>query len=86
MPGQRTLNFAWPWPSDSLEIDIADNGKGIEDGTQSDGHGLKNLSARLRKLGGDCTVESKPGGGTIVKFRLPLAATAETGLDQTDKH
>ncbi len=59
-----------------LEIDIADNGKGIEAGAQSSGHGLKNLSTRLNKLGGQCTVEPRTTGGTIVKIRLPLAASA----------
>ena len=59
-----------------LEIGIADNGKGFEGG--GDGHGLKNLSARLLKLGGTCAVESCIGGGTTVKIRLPLAGPAET--------
>jgi len=53
-----------------LEIEIADNGKGFEGG--GDGHGLKNLSARLVKMGGTCAVESRAGGGTVVKIRLPL--------------
>ncbi len=55
-----------------LEIGIVDNGKGFESG--EGGHGLKNLSARLLKLGGACTVESSTGGGTTVKILLPLAA------------
>ena len=58
-----------------LEIRIADNGKGFEG--SGDGHGLKNLSARLLKLGGACVVESSIGGGTTVKIRLPLVASAE---------
>jgi signal transduction histidine kinase len=37
---------------------------------------LKNLSARLTKLGGSCLVESQAGGGTTVKIRLPLPAPA----------
>ena len=60
-----------------LEIDIADNGKGIDDETHSQGHGLRNLSARLQKLGGSCTVQSSAGKGTLVNIRLPLAASAE---------
>jgi signal transduction histidine kinase len=55
-----------------LTIDIADNGKGFEGG--SAGHGLKNLPARLLKLGGTCEVESRLGGGTTVKIRLPFSA------------
>ncbi len=58
----------------NLEIEIADNGKGFEGGT--DGHGLKNLSARLLKSGGTCAVESRVGGGTAVKIRLPLPSSA----------
>ena len=57
-----------------LEIGIVDNGKGFESG--GGGHGLKNLSARLRKLGGDCAVESSTGGGTTVKIHLPLTLPA----------
>lgn len=58
-----------------LEIDIADNGKGIQDATTGGGHGLKNLAARLQQLGGQCQVESRPGGGTIIKIRLPLPSS-----------
>jgi len=59
-----------------LEIEIADNGKGFEG--SRDGHGLKNLPARLLKLGGACVVESLVGGGTTVKIHLPLIASAGT--------
>lgn len=63
-----------------LEIDVADNGKGIENGSAGSGHGLKNLSARLKNLGGDCQIESRPSGGTIVKIRLPLPATTGSAV------
>jgi signal transduction histidine kinase len=62
-----------------LEIEIADNGKGFEAGDH-DGHGLKNLSARLDELGGVCAVQSRIGGGTTVKISLPLAAQTETNI------
>ena len=39
-----------------LEIVVADNGKGIEHEIEGNGHGLKNLSSRLEKIGGICTV------------------------------
>jgi signal transduction histidine kinase len=62
--------------SGDLEIGIADNGRGFEG--SGDGHGLKNLSARLLKLGGTCVVKSCIGGGTTVKIHLPLAASVGT--------
>jgi signal transduction histidine kinase len=60
----------------ALDIVIADNGRGFEGAMEKDGHGLKNLSARLTKLGGSCLVESQSGGGTTVKIRLPLPTPA----------
>jgi len=65
-----------------LEIDIADDGKGIDDEMHSRGHGLKNLSARLQKLGGSCVVESQSGDGTMVRIRLPLGASSGGGATQ----
>ena len=71
---------------DVLEIDIADNGKGIENGSSTGGHGLKNLTARLKKLGGNCQVECRDGGGTIVQIRLPLTtATGPSGRQNADR-
>jgi signal transduction histidine kinase len=62
-----------------LEIEIVDNGKGFTGGTE--GHGLKNLSTRLLKLGGTCTIESRIGGGTTVVIRLPLPVSGATGIN-----
>jgi signal transduction histidine kinase len=76
------LEFRLDVVDNTLEIDIADNGKGIETSAQSGGHGLKNLSTRLNKLGGQCTVKPRINGGTIVKIRLPLAASAVVSSSQ----
>lgn len=70
------VEFRMSVEEDNLGIEIADNGKGFEGGR--DGHGLKNLPARLLKLGGTCVVESRVGGGTTVKIRLPLPAFSRT--------
>ncbi len=59
-----------------LEIVIRDNGKGFDVSAGADGHGLKNLPARLAKLGGSCQVQSVSGQGTTVTIRLPLATTS----------
>jgi signal transduction histidine kinase len=62
----------------TLEIVIADNGKGFDSSVASNGNGLNNLRGRLAKLSGSCVVESHLGNGTNVKIRLPLP-TLETG-------
>jgi len=79
------VEFRMALADQQLEIDIADNGKGITEGTPSGGHGLKNLSVRLQKLGGGVVVELRRTGGTMVKIRLPLTAFAEAEFGSADK-
>jgi signal transduction histidine kinase len=70
------VEFRMEVASGGLEIEITDNGKGFETGTEKGRHGLKNLSSRLLTLGGSCTVDSRVAGGTVVTIRLPLPASA----------
>ena len=58
--------------ADTLEISIEDNGRGFTkapDDALADG--LRNMRQRLADVGGECLIESEPGAGTRVKFRLP---------------
>jgi len=76
--------FSMGVAGDDLEIVIADNGKGFDPALVRDGHGLKNLPARLEKIGGKCSVESHVGGGTIVAIRFPLSTSDETHVPQDE--
>ena len=56
-----------------LILSIADNGRGFQYGTAAPGSdGLAGMEQRLRKMGGSCQIESQPGRGTSVTFRLQL--------------
>ncbi|HEX5400034.1 MAG TPA: ATP-binding protein, partial [Verrucomicrobiae bacterium] len=66
------VEFRMAVKNHSLDIAIADNGKGLGETAERNGHGLKNLCARLTKLGGTCLIESLNGSGTTVKIHLPL--------------
>lgn len=57
-----------------LAMRVTDDGRGMS-GTPSSGHGngLRNLAHRAEALGGTCVVASRPGGGTVVDWRVPLA-------------
>jgi signal transduction histidine kinase/ligand-binding sensor domain-containing protein len=59
-----------------LSVSVRDNGKGFDVeavAARADGaHGLQNLRTRLEGLGGRFIVESKPGAGTRIEFRVPL--------------
>jgi signal transduction histidine kinase len=53
----------------TLTAQVADDGVG--GAAASSGSGLQGLSDRLQALGGTLTVDSPPGGGTIIGARVP---------------
>ncbi|WP_353568886.1 ATP-binding protein [Haloferula sargassicola] len=56
-----------------LEVAIADDGCGFEEGNARPGSdGLAGMKGRMEGLGGVCFIESGPGRGTTVRFRLKL--------------
>jgi signal transduction histidine kinase len=50
-----------------IELVVRDNGVGFMPNVGS-GRGVRNLSSRARELGGNCTIKSKLGGGTTVRW------------------
>jgi signal transduction histidine kinase len=60
-------------------LSIKDNGRGYDPATVSkyEGHGLTNMEARARALGGKLTVASKLGQGTSVTVSIPLQESDE---------
>ena len=60
-----------------LRLEIRDNGIGFDPAAPATpsgrgGHGLPNLAARCRELGGQLEIDSEPGHGTHIRVRLPL--------------
>jgi signal transduction histidine kinase len=55
---------------DGLVVDVEDDGGGIADGARP-GVGLRAMADRADELGGSTTVAPRPGGGTVVRLRLP---------------
>jgi signal transduction histidine kinase len=53
-----------------LEVQVRDDGIG---GADANGHGLVGLRDRATALGGQLSVVSPPGGGTLVQASLPLS-------------
>jgi len=48
----------------TLGVTVADDGAGFDPGAPRDGHGLDNMRARARALGGSLEVAAAPGNGT----------------------
>ena len=55
-----------------LQLGVADDGRGFDPDTVSDG-GLLGLRDRIRALGGTVTVASAPGSGTRITASLPVS-------------
>ena len=70
----------------TVQIEIADNGGRLEPvgeaksrGASSrvlSGHGVGNMTQRMRELGGTCSVEVRSTTGTVIRFSIPLAVPA----------
>jgi signal transduction histidine kinase len=54
----------------TLKVEVSDDGTG---GADPAGHGLVGLRDRATALGGQLSVESPPGGGTVLTAALPLS-------------
>ncbi|MEO3829138.1 GAF domain-containing sensor histidine kinase [Actinomadura sp. B10D3] len=57
---------------DDVTVCVEDNGIGIPEGGRRSG--LRNLGERAGRLGGTCTTEPRPGGGTVLTWRVPLGS------------
>ncbi len=57
-----------------VELRVADDGRGFDpaEGGWRDGLGVQSMTERARLVGGAATVESRPGGGTVVQATVPL--------------
>lgn len=64
---------------DRIAIAVVDDGSGFSPGSEfsrNGGHGMSNMEARARSVGGTLKITSSPGRGTRVLLTLPLAAGA----------
>ena len=55
----------------NLSLQVHDDGAGFN-GSGAKGQGLTNLRDRVETLGGQLSIEGRPGGGTIVTATLPV--------------
>jgi signal transduction histidine kinase len=56
-----------------LTIRVQDNGAGFALDPNPAGNGLDNMQRRLQQIGGTCSIQSAPGHGTTVSFRVDIA-------------
>ncbi|HET9279010.1 MAG TPA: two-component regulator propeller domain-containing protein [Flavitalea sp.] len=56
----------------SLRLEIADNGRGFNEGSNRSGNGLHNMRKRSESLGGSFELSSEKSKGTILRFAIPI--------------
>ena len=56
---------------DLLRIEVADDGRGGAVPAHGDGTGLKGLAQRAAAVDGTLTIDSPPGGPTVISVELP---------------
>jgi len=57
---------------DQVEIHVQDNGCGFDHDSITPGRGLRSQTRRAERLGGELTIDSAPGSGTLLRLRLPV--------------
>lgn len=73
--GVESATLRYEASAASLNLSIADCGPGFDpdDPAHQRGFGLRRTIAGISRVGGSATVDSTPGGGTLVHLRVPLA-------------
>jgi signal transduction histidine kinase len=70
--GGLELNLRIRQWGDGLLVVVEDDGAGFDPVSINDNrNGLENMAARMAEIGGDFRIESEPGKGCKVEFRLP---------------
>ena len=78
--GAKTISISLA-DGDSLRFEVSDDGAGFDVGATPAGAGLTNMRDRLAAIGGEVTVSSSSGGGTVVSgsVLLPPATNGRFG-------
>jgi signal transduction histidine kinase len=61
-----------------VRLILRDNGRGFNPGLKSEGFGLRGMRERAESLGGQFSIESSDGNGTVVAVVLPVPGVSES--------
>ena len=57
-----------------LDVSVRDNGVGMTSTSNHKGLGLTGIKERVKDINGSTSIDTKPGGGTVVHITLPVPA------------
>ncbi|HEY0247655.1 MAG TPA: PAS domain-containing sensor histidine kinase [Gryllotalpicola sp.] len=73
------IDVGLAYDDDVLVIEVADDGVGGVS-LESAGTGLNSMVDRVHAFDGTVTIDSRPGAGTVIRARIPLAGPADQPL------
>jgi signal transduction histidine kinase len=73
----RTIQIKLKWDDDLVALSIVDDGLGFNPSLNQTGFGLVSIRERAWRMGAELTIDSKPGGGTLIRV-VALAAQSLT--------
>jgi signal transduction histidine kinase len=71
----NNVEIAMSRSADRMYVTVADNGTGFDMSTvdrKKTGFGLFTIRERMKRLGGYCEIDTKPGSGTMVILAMPI--------------
>ncbi len=76
--GERHFRVELSGTSSEIQLTVSDSGVGFDpqDAIDRRGIGLVSMRERLNLAGGEFSINSKPGGGTTIRARVPLMVEA----------
>ncbi len=85
-PGARSGHILLREAGSVLYFTVSDDGPGLTQSGARVGTGMLNMHHRMKTVGGQLTVQSRPGEGAEVTGRIPLAAMTRVGATPGDGH
>lgn len=79
--GATRVDIVLRYGPDAVRLTVRDDGAGFDAERQREGHGLPGMRSRVREIGGEAAVDSRPGYGTTVAITVPLDVPDGEGTD-----
>ncbi len=74
------LSLRVHWDGQMVEVVVEDNGRGFDPiQVGAGGNGIANMTRRMAEFAGECRVESAPGKGSRITFKMPLSHATRRG-------
>jgi signal transduction histidine kinase len=82
--GSRQVQVSLRGGAREIDLTIVDGGAGFDhQAVRARGLGLTSMMERLKLVDGELSINSKPGGGTTVRARVPFERRRRLSLDPT---